>query len=133
MAVRSDPAGWKDPRHLKGLRGEEAAIEYLSSRGWTVLEHRYRVGRWEVDLVVKKGSLVAFVEVKTRKSEAFGGPFEAVGWRKQREMVRVARSWIDRHGRPGEVYRFDVIGVREDRWGRWRMEHLEDAFRPGWR
>ncbi len=106
---------------------------YLLSRGWTVLEHRYRVGRWEVDVVARKGPLVAFVEVKTRRNGAFGSPFEAVGWRKQREIVRVARSWIDRHGQPGEVYRFDVIGVEPGGSGRWKIEHVEDAFRPGWR
>jgi putative endonuclease len=108
-------------------------MEYLSSRGWKVVEHRYRVGRWEVDLVVRKDALVVFVEVKTRGSEAFGSPLEAVGWRKRREIVRVARSWIDRHGRPGEVYRFDVIGVKLGRSGGLEIEHVEDAFRPGWR
>ncbi|GBD32922.1 hypothetical protein HRbin33_01898 [bacterium HR33] len=106
---------------------------YLLSKGWRVLEHRYRAGRWEVDLVVRKGPVVAFVEVKTRRSRAFGSPFEAVGWRKRREIVRVARSWIDRHGGPGDLYRFDVIGVVPDRSGGWRIEHIEDAFRPGWR
>lgn len=96
-------------------------------------DHRYRLGRLEVDVVARRGSVVAFVEVKTRRGAAFGGPFEAVGWRKQREMVRVARAWIDRHGRPGDVYRFDVIGVKLDRRGGIEVEHREDAFRPGWR
>lgn len=107
-------------------------MAYLSSRGWKVLEHRYRVGRWEVDVVARKGPLVAFVEVKTRTSASFGSPFEAVRWRKRREILRVARSWVDRHGRPGDLYRFDVIGVEPDRSGGWKIEHLEDAFRPGW-
>lgn len=91
------------------------------------------MGRLEIDLVARKGSLVAFIEVKTRRGAAFGTPFEAVGWAKKREIVRVSRAWMDRHGQPGDVYRFDVIGLTIDEAGRTEIGHVEDAFRPGWR
>lgn len=133
MPLRSDPAGWKDPRHRRGLRGEEEAKSYLVANGWAVTDHRFRMGRLEIDIIARKGALVAFVEVKTRRGTAFGSPFEAVHWRKKQEIVRVARAWMDRHGRPSDVYRFDVIGVTIDQTGRTEIEHLEDAFRPGWR
>lgn len=133
MPVESDPKGWSDPRHRRGLAGEEEAKRYLISRGWRIVAHRFRMGRLEVDLIARQGSVVAFVEVKARRGTGFGSPAEAVTWAKRREIVRVARAWMDRFGRPSDVYRFDVIGIRQDRPAPYRIEHLEDAFRPGWR
>jgi putative endonuclease len=71
--------------------------------------------------------MVAFVEVKARSGIRFGDPVGAVNWRKRREMVRSASVWIDRHGRPGEHYRFDVIGVLVS-GERVRIRHVENAF-----
>jgi len=126
--VKSDPNTWEDPRHREGLAGELQAIQYLVSQGWFVIAHRWRVGRIEVDLIVRRGKLVAFVEVKTRRGDAFGSPFEAVTVPKQREIVKVARAWMDRFGTSDDIYRFDCIAIQNN-----RLTHLEDAFRPGWR
>jgi len=126
--VRSDPAGWTDERQKRGLAGEEQAIQYLRSRGWHIVAHRFRVGHTEVDLIARQGSLVAFIEVKSRRGTAFGSPLEAVTGAKRRELVKAARVWVDRCGRPSDAYRFDCIAV-----GDRKLEHLEDAFRPGWR
>ncbi|HET7038981.1 MAG TPA: YraN family protein, partial [Gemmatimonadales bacterium] len=113
--------------------GERQAAAFLESGGWQVLAHRFRVGRLEVDLIARRGRVVAFVEVKTRRGTGFGTPFEAVTWGKQREIVRVARAWMDRHGSPDDVYRFDVVGVIHGPEDVVTVQHLEDAFRPGWR
>ena len=126
--VHSDPEQWSDPRQQRGLAGEEQAIRFLQSRGWDILAHRFRVGRIEIDLIARRGALVAFIEVKTRRGLAFGSPFEAVTGGKRREIVKVARVWMDRFGQQGDVYRFDCIGIVDN-----ELEHLEDAFRPGWR
>lgn len=126
--VHTNPADWSDPRHRRGLAGETQAIRYLQSRGWDVVAHRFRVGRTELDLVARRGALVAFIEVKTRRGTAFGSPFEAVTGAKRREIVKAARVWMDRFGQPTDVYRFDCIAIVDN-----RIEHLEDAFRPGWR
>jgi putative endonuclease len=126
--VHSDPEQWSDPRHQRGLAGEEQAIRFLQSRGWDILAHRFRVGRIEIDLIARRGSLVAFIEVKARRGMAFGSPFEAVTGGKRREIVKVARVWMDRFGQRSDVYRFDCIGIVNN-----ELEHLEDAFRPGWR
>ena len=131
MPVKSDPSTWTDPRHVRGLRGEELAMQYLKATGWKVLEHRFRMGRLEVDVVARKGHLVAFIEVKTRFGNRFGSPFEAVTWGKRREIIRVANAWVDRNGSPDDAYRFDVIGVTLASHGRYRLEHVEDAFRVG--
>jgi len=103
-------------------------MRYLQSRGWDIVAHRFRVGRVEVDLVARRGALVAFVEVKVRQGDAFGSPFEAVTGAKRREIVKAARVWVDRCGKPSDVYRFDCIALVGH-----KLEHLEDAFRPGWR
>lgn len=126
--LRSDPEQWTDERQKRGLAGEEQAIRYLLSRGWALMAHRFRVGHAEIDLIVRRGDLVAFVEVKTRRGDAFGSPFAAVTGPKRRELVKVARVWVDRFGRPSDIYRFDCVGVVDG-----RLDHLEDAFRPGWR
>jgi putative endonuclease len=133
VSVKSDPATWSDPRHRRGLAAEREAAEYLTACGWDVLAHRFRVGRWEVDLVAQKGRLVAFVEVKARRGRAFGAPEEAVTWSKRREIVRVANAWQDRFGRAGDEFRFDVVAVSLERRGVARVLHIEGAFWAGWR
>jgi len=65
--------------------------------------------------------------VKARKGDDFGGPVEAVNWRKQRELARSAQVWIDRHGQSTEDYRFDVVGVLVN-GERVRVRHVPDAF-----
>ena len=110
-----------------GLTGERVAERWLRRHGWRVLERRYRSGRRDIDLIAERDGLVAFVEVKARAGTLFGDPVEAVNWKKQNDLVRSASTWIDRHGRAGEHYRFDVIGVLVS-GDRVRIRHVENAF-----
>ncbi|HET8712194.1 MAG TPA: YraN family protein [Gemmatimonadales bacterium] len=126
--VHSDPEQWSDPRHRLGIHSEEQAMRFLQSQGWEIVAHRFRAGRIELDVVARRGRLVSFIEVKARRGAAFGSPLEAVTARKRREIVKAARVWMDRYGQPGDVYRFDCIAITGS-----ELEHLEDAFRPGWR
>lgn len=123
-------AEWEDPRQLLGLEGERLALAYLTACGWAIETHRFRLGRHDVDLVARRGNLVVFVEVKTRRSGAFGSPLEAVSRRKQRDLAKAAALWVLRHGRSDDVYRFDLIGVQERRGAEPVIEHVEDAWRP---
>ncbi|MGQ0764134.1 MAG: YraN family protein [Gemmatimonadota bacterium] len=113
-----------------GITGEKVAERFLLSRGWQIIQRRYRSGHRDIDLVASRRGTVAFVEVKTRSGAHFGGPLESVNWAKQRELRRSAFTWIDRHGRLGEQYRFDVVGVLIDR-ERVRVRHVENAFSVG--
>lgn len=76
---------------------------------------------------MEREGTVAFVEVKARRGDMFGGPVEAVNWRKQKELVRSAHVWIDRHGQAAECYRFDVVGVLVQ-GERVRVRHVPNAF-----
>lgn len=120
--------------HDLGRWGEDRAAAFLRARGWTILARNYRWGRREVDLVVRRGRLVAFVEVKTRSGTGFGPPQEAITRLKRREVEAVAADFLRRRPQ-GEVdVRFDAVAVvapRGDRAGA-RVEHLEDAWRPEW-
>ena len=140
-----------DRRQALGWLGERVAARWLVERGWTVVAHRFRSGHRDLDLIVRQGALIAFVEVKARRGAGYGGPLGAVHWRKQRELVRSAQVWIARHGAEGETYRFDVVGVllepplgrrrrgaegrrdppprAEERLVGARVRHVADAFR----
>jgi len=118
-------------RQVLGERGERIAEDWLTARGWRVLDRRFRSGHRDIDLVVERadpgGRLIAFVEVKTRVSAAYGGPLGAVHWRKQREMARAARDWMARSISSGAAYRFDVVGVVYGS-GEPQVLHVENAF-----
>ena len=114
--------------HALGRLGEARAREHLTARGWTIAALNYRFGRREVDIVARKGNLVAFVEVKTRAGDGYGAPEEAVTRLKRREIEIVAREYLCRHRLDDVDVRFDVIGVTVGRHA--RIEHLEDAWRP---
>lgn len=119
--------------HALGRWGEEQAERYLVRRGWRVLARNYRFGRREVDLVVRKGAVVAFVEVKTRAGTGFGTPQEAITGFKRQEIEAVAMHFLKCHGFTDVDVRFDAVGIVLNRETRvLRLEHVPDAWRPGW-
>jgi putative endonuclease len=122
---------WTDARHRRGYAGEKAAMAHLLRQGWRIEAHRFRLGHHDLDLVARLGGLVAFIEVKTRRSVRFGQPVESVGRRKQMVMERLAELWRVRFGLPGDRYRFDVIAIREgDSSTSPQLTHIEGAWRP---
>ncbi len=106
-------------------------MAYLLRRGWRIEAHRFRWGRHDLDLVVRQGTLVAFVEVKTRGSLRFGSGVEAVGFRKRRTLTQGAELWRDRYGTACDQYRFDVIVVEEGISPSPQITHITDAWRGG--
>ena len=120
-------------RQVLGERGERIAERFLIEKGGHIIERRFRSGHRDIDLVAEwvRSSgverLIAFVEVKTRVSPGYGGPLGAVHWRKQRELVKAARDWMARFHRPGDAYRFDVVGVLFGPTGP-DVVHIENAF-----
>jgi putative endonuclease len=110
-----------------GRVGESLAATYLQSHGWTIVERNVRYREGEIDIVAARAGVLAFVEVKTRSSSAFGSPAEAVTARKQRTIRSLASRYLaERH--PGaRAIRFDVVDIARDR-GAYVVTHLEGAF-----
>jgi putative endonuclease len=104
--------------------GERRAARWYRLRGWRILGANVWAGGNEVDLIVRRGRQLRFVEVKSKSGPRYGDPVEAVGEEKQRRVRRAAETWLA--ARPeldGCVIAFDVVAVR----GR-RLERLADAF-----
>ena len=117
--------------HEIGRRFEEAAARHLSERGWEILDRNVRFHHKELDLVIRRGALVAFVEVKGRRGRGYGHPLDAITWRKRREIEACARWWIERFGEEGLSYRFDAVAVERAADGGFVTTHIEDAWRLG--
>lgn len=117
--------------HDLGRRGEALAARYLEERGWHILARNVRVGHKEIDLIVRRAGVIAFVEVKTRAGCGYGHPLEAVSRRKRREIERVAAAWLKRTGTRTAVLRFDALSILLEGAGPPQIEHVENAWRLG--
>lgn len=95
-------------RTLLGWRGEDAALAYLEKKGWKLLQRHFRTRQGEIDLVMREGKTLVFIEVKTRLSHAFGAPEESVTGQKLERMQAAAETYLARHPWNGPV-RMDVV------------------------
>jgi putative endonuclease len=109
--------------------GERLAARHLERRGWTILARNFRFHRKEIDLIARRGEVLAFVEVKSRRGTDFGHPLEAITWRKRREIHQVAEAWLRRGSQEPEVVRFDAVSVIWQDGEAPLIEHVEDAWR----
>lgn len=112
----------------RGRAGERRAAAYLTSLGWTILDRNWRCRQGELDIVAERGRDLAVVEVKARRTEAFGHPFEAVDERKLQRLNRLALSWCAAHPdlAHARILRVDLIGITGDDPATGVLEHLED-------
>ena len=114
-------------RQSLGRYGEDLACRELRRRGYVILARRFRTRFGEIDIVAQDGGTLVFVEVKTRRNAAFGGPAAAVNAAKQRRLVNMARSYLLGLGGGTPPCRFDVVGVVAGA-GRPVLEVVRDAF-----
>ncbi len=119
-------------RRAAGRAGEHAAARFLRRHGYKILKRNFRPQQGgEIDIVCRKGRTLVFCEVKSRRSEQFGRPFEAVDREKTELMWRGARQWLRRLGNPNIRFRFDIIEVLQDDNLRPReIRHLPDEGDP---
>ena len=105
-------------------RAERRAARWYRLRGWRVLAANVWAAGNEVDLIVRRGRVLRFVEVKEKRGPAYGDPVEAVTEEKQRRVRRAAEAWLAANPRLGGLQvGFDVVAVRAG-----RLERLGDAF-----
>lgn len=118
------------PEHLRlGIRGEKLACRFLRRNGYKVLHRNFR-GRTggEIDIVCRDRDTLVFVEVKTRRREDFGRPFDAVDRNKQKRIARGGLAWLRLLGDPDILFRFDVVEVILPENAEPRIELLRNAF-----
>jgi putative endonuclease len=96
---------------LIGAAGEAYVAAYLASQGSIIVERNWRIKDGEIDLIAREGSLLLFVEVKTRTSEKFGHPLEAIDRNKAFRIQKLALAWISLHEKWGSEYRIDCAAV----------------------
>ena len=113
-----------DGRQTLGRYGEELAARYLTEQGLRVLDRNWRCAHGEIDLVARDGDCLVFCEVKTRRTERFGGAVEAVDRRKLARLRRLVAAWLQGHDERAGRVRIDVIGILRPRQGPAQLRHL---------
>ena len=111
-----------------GKLGEDLAVQYLTDKGYEILERNWRNIHKEIDIIAKEGDDLVIVEVKARQTDEYGEPDIAVTKRKQRMLIAAANAYILRNNLDMST-RFDIVSiVFKD--GEPVIEHIEDAFLP---
>jgi putative endonuclease len=112
-----------------GAQGEQLAVEHLQRQGYGILERNFRSRGGEVDIVAKgRDGCIVFVEVKTRRTLAYGVPQLAVTPRKQRQITKGALSWLSLKHLHDHAARFDVIAILLHDGVVHQLEHIVNAF-----
>ena len=114
-----------EQRKWRGRTGEQVAAQYLVKQGYTILATNYRHHRTEVDIIAQHGELLAFVEVKTRQTNAYGHPEEAVNYHQAQRIISAATAFIKKTGWQHAI-RFDIVSITLQ--PRLEVLHLPDAF-----
>ncbi len=111
-----------------GRRGEDIAAEYLEKKGFRILDRHFQFHHAEIDLVARDGDYLVFIEVKTRSSEDFGCPEEAITERKKAYLRRAAEGYLYLNQLHNLDCRFDVISILFADGQPPAIEHLVNAF-----
>ena len=110
-------------KKVLGRAGEKRGAKFLKKLGYKILKTNYKTPFGEADIVAKDGDTVVFCEVKTRLSDRFGTPAEAVGLKKEQRYINIARYFLMRAGRDDVAVRFDVVEVFGE-----SVNHIQNAF-----
>jgi putative endonuclease len=111
-------------KDVVGSYGERVALNHLREKGFAVLDSNWRCELGEIDIVARDGDYLVVVEVKTRRSDRFGSPAEAVTAEKLARLRRLAARWIIEHDVHPPRVRIDVLSVVPQRAGSAAVEHL---------
>ncbi|WP_028296259.1 YraN family protein [Olivibacter sitiensis] len=117
-------------KHLQlGKDGEQAALQFLQKKGYELVWKNWKVGPLEVDLIMRDGGVLVFVEVKTRTRMDYGLPYESVNRQKQAKLLRAANKYLEINAYEGEI-RFDIVSIFALKGNTFDIRHIPDAFWP---
>lgn len=111
-----------------GERGEAAACHYLSQNGYQILETNYRCPLGEIDVIARRDGRTVFIEIKTRSSNQFGEPQEAVHAQKQAKLMKIAAWYLKKKKLSDTPIAFDVIAVTWQEGGDPEIRLFQNAF-----
>lgn len=121
----------KSDKKALGKFGEEAAAKFLSRRFYKIIAQNFRKRSFEIDIIAQKGKILCFIEVKTRSSDKFGTPKEAVDFRKQQKIILGAQEYLLQNDWDGEI-RFDVAEVyahkKNEKFYVDKINYIKNAF-----
>ena len=109
-------------KRKSGIKGENAAIRYLSNEGYQIVRRNYRHSYCEIDLIATKSDVLCFIEVKSRSSITYGYPEQFVGRKQMKCIMKAAGYYTDKNHWTGRI-RFDIISILPG-----EIHHFEDAF-----
>lgn len=118
-------------RQTLGRWGESLAAEYLTRRGYTILDRNARTDYGEIDIVARQAEVAVFVEVKTRTSTAYGYPEESITPKKRAHLIASAQAYLQAHPELETDWRIDVIAIHRPHPGCTpNITHFENAVGP---
>lgn len=115
-------------RQRLGQIGEATVAKYLKNNGYKILIQNYRCKLGEIDIIARDGSVLVFIEVKTRSGLNYGSPAAAVDARKQRQISRTAQCYMAEQRIFDSPARFDVVSVLCDNTSHQNIDHISNAF-----
>lgn len=111
---------------ITGVIGEKLAVNYLNKNKYKIIDRNFKCKLGEIDIIAAIDDIIVFVEVKTRKSSAYGYPYEAVTINKQQKIIKTAYTYIKLKKIVNKQYRFDIIEIFLDK--NIRINHIQNAF-----
>jgi putative endonuclease len=109
-----------------GARGEDAATDFLTDNGHTIMARNYKYGKCEIDIISSHEGFTVFTEVKTRSTDYFGYPEESVDKKKRKKIRRAAEEYMFENRLDTNI-RFDIISITSLN-GKLKVYHIKDAF-----
>lgn len=106
-----------------GRVGEKRAVDFLKKKGFKILKTNYKTPVGEIDVIAQEKEVIVFIEVKTRSSDNYGAPSEAVDKRKQEKYYKTATYYLQREKKTESECRFDVIEIENG-----QINHIFNAF-----
>ena len=106
-----------------GRAGEKRAIDFIKKKGFKILETNYKTVFGEIDIIAEEKGILVFIEVKTRSSDNYGNPCEAVDKRKQEKYYKTATYYLQKEKKTDAECRFDVIEIENG-----EINHIFNAF-----